>query len=166
MKKSNKLHLKPLPKVAREHINQLEQIQRYFFVNALNKLRISLTIIRSYLKTLLKTKNLGIEPYQKIFSRTHQYSARIEATIDNLLLSPLLEGDDCLPKEKINVSGSATLKIFCADAKKISCEKQRSIKLETDTNLYISKSEKKFKSLFSNITLMLLNIRSRRIIYT
>ncbi|WP_264435308.1 ATP-binding protein [Coxiella endosymbiont of Dermacentor marginatus] len=151
MKQSNKLNLKPLPMLVKEHVNQLERIQRYFVVNFSHKRRVSLTIIRSYLKTFLKKKHPGIKPYQKIFSRTYQYSAHIEVTIYNLLSSYCLEGDSYLPEEKVNVFGSKILKIFCSDTKKISGEKQHSIKLKTDTNVYISKSEKEFKSLFSSI---------------
>lgn len=152
MKQSNKLNLKQLSMLAKEHVNQLERIQRYFVVNFSHKCRVSsLTIIQSYLKTFFKKKNSGIKPYQKIFSRTYQYSAQIETTIYNLLSSYCLEGDSYLPEEKINVSSSKILKIFCADAKKISGEKQHSIKIETDTNVYIRKSEEEFKSLFLSI---------------
>ena len=151
MKKSNKLNLKPLPKAVREHINQLERIRRDFVANISHELRTPLTVIRGYLETLLKKKNPGIKSYQKIFSQMYKYSARMKAIIDDLLLLSCLESDDHLPEEKVNMVISEILKTLCADAKRISGEKQHSIKLEADANLYIRRSEEELKSLFSNI---------------
>ncbi|AKQ33851.1 phosphate regulon sensor histidine kinase PhoR [Candidatus Coxiella mudrowiae] len=151
MQKSNKLNLKTLPKAVREHINQLERIRRDFVANVSHELRTPLTVIRGYLETLLKKKKPEIKRYQKIFSQMYQYSARMEAIIDDLLLLSRLESDDHPPEEKVNVSVSKILKILCADAKRISGEKQHRIKLEANTNLYISGSEEELKSLFSNI---------------
>ncbi|PMB54371.1 Phosphate regulon sensor protein PhoR (SphS) [Coxiella-like endosymbiont] len=151
IEKSNKLNLTTLPKAVREHINQLERIRRDFVGNVSHELRTPLTVIRGYLETLLKKKNSEIKCYQKIFSQMYQYSSRMEATIDDLLLLSRLESDDHPPKEKVNVSVYEILKILCADAKRISAEKQHRITLEADTNLYVNGSEEELKSLFSNI---------------
>lgn len=151
MHKNNKLNLKTLPKVVREHINQLERIRRDFVANVSHELRTPLTVVRGYLETLMNKKNSGIRPYQKIFSQMYQYSTRMEAIIDDLLLLSRLESEDSTSEEKVSFSVSKILRILCADAKRISGEKQHKIKLEADSNLYISGSEEELKSLFSNI---------------
>ncbi|MFW0094399.1 MAG: hypothetical protein AB8Y83_00295 [Coxiella endosymbiont of Haemaphysalis qinghaiensis] len=56
-----------------------------------------------------------------------------------------LKSDNHTAKEKFSVVVSEILKILCADAKSISHEKQYSIKLEADANLYTSGLEEELK---------------------
>ena len=151
IQKSDKLNLSILPKAVREHINQLECIRSDFVANVSHELRTPLTVIRGYLEILLKKKDRGVKPYQKIFSQMYQHSARMEAIIDDLLLLSRLESEDYLPDEMVNVDVAEILKTLCADAERISGEKQHIIKLQTDPNLYINGSDEELKSLFSNI---------------
>ena len=149
--KNDKLNLSILPKVVRERINQLERIRSDFVANVSHELRTPLTVIRGYLETLLKKKDKGIKTYQKIFNQMNQHSARMEAIIDDLLLLSRLENENYLPEEIVRVNVAEILKTLCADAGRISGEKQHVIKLQTDPNLYINGSEEELKSLFSNI---------------
>ena len=151
LQKNNKLNLKTLPKVVREHINQLERIRSDFVANVSHELRTPLTVIRGYLETLLKKEIKDLRFYQKIFQQMYQHSTRMETIIDDLLLLSRLESDDHLTEEKINVAVSEVLKMLCADAERISGEKQHLIQLQAKANLYITGSEEELKSLFSNI---------------
>lgn len=153
IQKSNKLNLSILPKVVREHINQLERIRSDFVANVSHELRTPLTVIRGYLETLLKKNDKGIKTYQKIFNQMNQHSARMEVIIDDLLLLSRLENEDYLPEEMVNVNVAEILKTLCADAERISGEKRHIIKLQTNPNLYINGSEEELKSLFSNIVI-------------
>ncbi|WP_211923637.1 ATP-binding protein [Coxiella endosymbiont of Amblyomma nuttalli] len=151
--KSDKLNLSFLPKAVREHINQLERIRSDFVANVSHEIRTPLTVIRGYLEILLKKKDKGIRPYQKILDQMYQHSTRMEAIIDDLLLLSRLESEDYLPDEMISVDVAKILKTLCMDAERISGEKQHIIKLRADPNLCINGSEEELKSLFSNIVI-------------
>ncbi|WP_259411743.1 ATP-binding protein [Coxiella burnetii] len=151
IQRTHKLNLKKLPKAVREHINQLERIRSDFVANVSHELRTPLTVIRGYLETLLKKEVRDSKSYQKIFQQMYQHSARMETIIDDLLLLSRLESDDHPTEEKMNVAVPEILKTLCADAERISGEKQHFIQLKAEPNLYISGSEEELKSLFSNI---------------
>ena len=150
-KKNNKLNLKKLPKIVREHINQLERIRSDFVANVSHELRTPLTVIRGYLETLLKKEIKDLQFYQKIFQQMYQHSTRMETIIDDLLLLSRLESDDHFAEKKVNVVISEVLKMLCADAERISGERQHIIQLQAENNLYLSGLEEELKSLFSNI---------------
>ena len=151
MKKEIESLLNDLPLPVKTHIKHLERVRSDFIANVSHELRTPLTVIHGYLEALLKENVDDKTQLGKIFSQMYQHSIRMERIIDDLLLLSRLENEDHQLEVNCQIDIAHMLELLYADAKIISSNKNQTITLKTNKNVFLEGSEEEIKSLFSNL---------------
>ena len=138
--------------VARDitRLHKLEQVRRDFVANISHELKTPLTVMNGYLENIIDDETFATGPYAKVLNQMLQQSNRMSRIVDDLLMLSRLETDEVM-KAPEPVAVPAILSSLCEDAELLAKERQQSVKLEVDANLWLQGNEKELHSAFSNL---------------
>jgi two-component system phosphate regulon sensor histidine kinase PhoR len=138
--------------VARDitRLQKLEQIRRDFVANISHELKTPLTVMNGYLENIIDDEAFTGGPYARALNQMQQQANRMSRIVDDLLMLSRLETDEVM-KAPEPVAVPAILSSLREDASLLAKERQQTVKLEVDTNLWLHGNEKELHSAFSNL---------------
>lgn len=133
------------------HTRHLEGMRRDFIANVSHELRTPLTVLHGYLEILQTQDTVDSNMLSDILPMMHTQSERMGKLVQDLLLLSRLEGHLPNTEDHSHVDVSSLLNNICADAKKLSGEKQHKFILQVDQDLTLQGKSDELHSAFSNL---------------
>jgi two-component system phosphate regulon sensor histidine kinase PhoR len=144
--KNNKLMI--VRDVTRLH--QLENMRRDFVANVSHELKTPLTVINGYLENLMDAGDENTSQWYGVLDQMHQQSERMAQIVNDLLLLSRLETDDD-SQSRDPVAVPALIAAIVDDLNSLIKEKQQTVEVDCDLNLWLQGNEKELYSAFSNL---------------
>lgn len=131
-------------------LHQLENMRRDFVANVSHELKTPLTVITGYLENLMDAEDEDNAQWAAVLEQMHQQSARMSQIVNDLLLLSKLEtDDDNLSKDPVAVP--ALITAIVEDLHSLIKEKQQTLELDCNYDLWLQGNEKELYSAFSNL---------------
>ena len=131
-------------------LHQLENMRRDFVANVSHELKTPLTVISGYLENLMDAGDEDVSHWQGVLEQMHQQSERMSQIVNDLLLLSRLETDDD-SQSRDPVAVPVLLAAIVDDLNSLMKEKQQTVEVDCDFDLWLQGNEKELYSAFSNL---------------
>ena len=136
-------------------LQQVEQMRRDFVANISHELRTPLTVLSGYVENLLEHQPDEASLQHALNLMSQQTRRMQHLTEDLMLLSRLESQPGAIKREVVNVA--QMLASVREQAEVLSSDKNHSIELEADENVYLRANPKELDSIFTNLVVNAVN---------
>jgi two-component system phosphate regulon sensor histidine kinase PhoR len=128
----------------------LERMRRDFVANVSHELKTPLTVINGYLENLLDAEEDNIKQWMVVLDQMHKQGGRMQQIVDDLLLLSRLETEDEDSKRDM-VAVPVLIAAIAEDLQSLTAEKQQTLNLDVNNDLWLYGAEKELYSTFTNL---------------
>lgn len=137
-------------------LQRVEQIRRDFVANISHELRTPLTVMSGYLEILGNEEQFKVSPLRRPIELMQQQAKRMYHLVEDLMLLSRLENDQ-KPVKHEAVAVPQMLSTLCEEARILSGERQHTITVQAEADLFIYGDAKELDSAFSNLVMNAVN---------
>ena len=131
-------------------LDRMEQMRQDFVANVSHELRTPLSVIVGYIETLDDDDSTEMEVYRPIFWQMKQQSDRMTRLVEDLLTLSNLENEQHTNHQN-EIAVPKMLEGITDDAIILSGNKNQTITLEADDNLWLKGNARELHGVFSNL---------------
>ncbi|MGD8885569.1 MAG: phosphate regulon sensor histidine kinase PhoR [Gammaproteobacteria bacterium] len=128
----------------------LERMRRDFVANVSHELKTPLTVINGYLENLLDAQSDNVNEWHGVLDQMHSQGERMQQIVDDLLLLSRLETEE-EDTQRDTVAVPVLIATIAEDLGSLVADKQQTLNLEINDELWLYGAEKELYSTFSNL---------------